>query len=58
MAFLLVTNVVSEVRRPRREQNPGKACEIELWLDQVWNAFNILTMDSLAFRCWARPMHQ
>ena len=82
MAFLLDTNVVSELRRPRphgavlawlestndmdlhlasvtigeiqagieltREQDPGKAREIELWLDQVCNTFNILTMDGLA----------
>ena len=92
MAFLLDTNVVSELRRPRphgavlawlestddidlhlasvtigeiqagieltREQDPGKAREIELWLDQVCNTFNILAMDGLAFRCWARLMHR
>ena len=92
MAFLLDTNVVSELRRPRahgavlawlestndmdlhlasvtigeiqagieltREQDPGKAREIELWLDQVCNTFNILTMDGLAFRCWAQLMHR
>jgi len=92
MAFLLDTNVVSELRRPRphgavlawlestndmdlhlasvtigeiqagieltREQDPGKAREIELWLDQVCNTFNILTMDGLTFRCWAQLMHR
>ena len=92
MAFLLDTNVVSELRRPRphgavlawlesiddidlhlasvtigeiqagieltREQDPGKAREIELWLDQVCNTLNILSMDGLAFRCWARLMHR
>ena len=92
MAFLLDTNVVSELRRPRphgavlawfhgineadlylssvtigeiqagiertREQDPAKAIEIELWLDQVCNTFNILNMDGPAFRCWARLMHR
>ena len=92
MAFLLDTNVVSELRRPRphgavlawlesiddidlhlasvtigeiqagieltREQDPGKAREIELWLDQVCNTFNILSMDGPAFRCWAQLMHR
>jgi len=92
MAFLLDTNVVSELRRPRphgavlawlestddvdlhltsvtigeiqagieliREQDPGKASEIELWLDQVCDTFNILSMEDLAFRFWARLMHR
>jgi predicted nucleic acid-binding protein len=89
--FLLDTNVVSELRRPRpngavlawlnavedahlhlasvtigeiqagieltREQDPGKALELETWLDQVGQTFQILPMDGPAFRCWARLMH-
>jgi predicted nucleic acid-binding protein len=92
MAFLLDTNVVSELRRPRphggvvawiqsvddaeiylgsvtigeiqagieltRDQDSAKADAIELWLDQVCNTFNILTMDSPAFRRWAQLMHR
>jgi hypothetical protein len=92
MAFLLDTNVVSELRRPRphggvlawietiddadlhlasvtigeiqagieltREQDAAKAGEIELWLDQVSDSFNILSMDARAFRCWAQLMHR
>lgn len=91
MAFLLDTNVVSELRRPKphggvlawfetindadlhlasvtigeiqagieltREQDAAKAGEIELWLDQVSDSFNILSMDGRAFRCWAQLMH-
>lgn len=91
MAFLLDTNVVSELRRPRphdavlawlqsvddgdlylasvtlgeiqagiertRDQDSAKACEIERWLDQVSDTFNILSLDGPAFRCWARLMH-
>jgi len=41
-----------------REQDADKAGEIELWLDQVSNTFNILTMDGRAFRCWAQLMHR
>ena len=92
MAFLLDTNVVSELRRPRphgavlawlqsvddadlhlasvtlgeiqagiertREQDPAKASEIERWLDQVSDTFNILNLDGPAFRCWAQLMHR
>jgi len=92
MAFLLDTNVVSELRRPRphgavlawlqsvddadlhlasvtlgeiqagiertREQDPAKASEIETWLNQVSDTFNILSLDGPAFRCWAQLMHR
>lgn len=92
MAFLLDTNVVSELRKPRphgavlawlqsvddadlhlasvtlgeiqagiertREQDPSKASEIERWLDQVSDTFNILSLDGPAFRCWAQLMHR
>ncbi len=40
-----------------RSQNTGKAMEIELWLEQVSAAYNILSMDARAFRCWAQLMH-
>jgi len=92
MAFLLDTNVVSELRKRRphgavlawlqsvddadlhlasvtlgeiqagiertREQDPAKASEIESWLDQVSDTFNILSLDGPAFRCWAQLMHR
>ena len=92
MAFLLDTNVVSELRRPRphgavlawlqsvddadlhlasvtldeiqagiertRDHDPAKASEIESWLNQVSDTFNILSLDGPAFRCWARLMHR
>jgi predicted nucleic acid-binding protein len=90
--YLLDTNVVSELRRPRPhgallgwleavedahlhlatvtlgeiqagieltcEQDPGKARDLEIWLDQLNQSFNILPMDGPAFRCWARLMHR
>lgn len=90
--YLLDTNVVSELRRPRphgavlawlasvedsslylsavtlgeiqagieltREQDKTKAAEIEAWLDQLSEAYNVLPMDAVAFRAWARLMHR
>jgi predicted nucleic acid-binding protein len=41
-----------------RDQNPAKASEIESWLDQVSDTFNILSLDGPAFRCWAQLMHR
>ena len=90
--YLLDTNVVSELRRPRphgavlawlasvedtelfvsavtlgeiqagieltREQDPAKAGELEGWLDMVAGAYNVLPMDAVVFRAWARLMHR
>ena len=91
--YLLDTNIVSELRRPRpnpsvvgwlagvpaghlfvsavtigeiqagieitRGQDPVKAAELEGWLDeQVLGGFDILAMDAMAFREWARLMHR
>ena len=41
-----------------REQNPGKAEEIETWLELVAGAYNVLPMDAATFRAWARLMHR
>ncbi len=90
--YLLDTNVVSELRKPRphgavvawlnavddaslhlatvtlgeiqagieltREQDAGKAKEIEAWLNLVTDSYNVLSMDGPAFRCWAKLMHR
>jgi predicted nucleic acid-binding protein len=90
--YLLDTNVVSELRRPRphgavvawlrdvpdgdlhvsavtigelqagveitRERDSGKAAEIEHWLEQVAETYNVLSMDAPVFRQWARLMHR
>ena len=40
-----------------REQDAEKAAEIEAWLDQVADTYNVLAMGTRAFRCWARFMH-
>lgn len=41
-----------------REQDAAKASEIELWLNHVALAYNVLPMDAPAFRLWARLMHR
>lgn len=41
-----------------REQDPGKAEEIEAWLALVAGAYNVLPMDAAIFRAWARLMHR
>lgn len=90
--YLLDTNVVSELRKPRphgavlawfqgleetqlhlsavtigeiqagneitREQDEGKAAEIESWLEMVATSYNVLPMDAATFRAWARLMHR
>ena len=90
--YLLDTNVVSELRKPRphgavvawlegiadedlhlsamtlgelqagveitRERDADKAAEIELWIDQVAQAWNILPVDARVFRTWAKLMHR
>ena len=90
--YLLDTNVVSELRKPRphggvlawlqavddkdlflsavtvgeiqagieltREQDAGKAAEIEAWLEQLAASYAVLPMDAAAFRAWARLMHR
>jgi predicted nucleic acid-binding protein len=40
-----------------RDQDQAKAAAIEAWLEQVAGAYNVLSMDGLTFRVWARLMH-
>lgn len=90
--FLLDTNVVSELRKPKphgavlqwlqetaeadlhvsavtigeiqagieltREQDSGKAADIEQWLNLLAQSYNVLPMDAATFRVWARLMHR
>jgi predicted nucleic acid-binding protein len=90
--YLLDTNVISELRRPRphgavvawlegvadhdlhlsavtlgelqagveitREQDPEKASQIESWIDQVAQTWNVLPLDGQSFRVWAKLMHR
>ncbi len=90
--YLLDTNVVSELRKPRphggvvawlqavddvqlflsavtlgeiqagieltRAQDAAKAAELDAWLELLAGAYNVLPMDAVAFRHWARLMHR
>jgi predicted nucleic acid-binding protein len=40
-----------------RAQDPDKALEIEAWIDQVADTWNVLPMDAATFRHWARLMY-
>lgn len=40
-----------------RDQDAGRAAELEDWLEQVTQTYNILPMDARAFRFWAKLMH-
>ena len=85
--YLLDTNVVSELRRPRphpaalswidevdevdlylcavtigeiqaeieitKEQDAGKALELDQWLGRVLNTYQVLPVDAAAFRKWS-----
>ena len=39
-----------------RHQDPAKAAEIELWVDQLAESNQVLPMDASCFREWARLM--
>jgi predicted nucleic acid-binding protein len=41
-----------------REQDPEKAAQIEIWIDQVAQTWNVLPLDSQIFRVWAKLMHR
>ena len=41
-----------------REQDPAKAADIEVWADQVGATYNVLPMDAVTFRLWAKLMHR
>ncbi len=90
--YLLDTNVVSELRRPKphgavlawlasvdaqtlflsafslgeiqrgieitRRQDEVKAQSMERWLDQLANSLEVLTLDALVMREWARLMQR
>jgi len=41
-----------------REQNPQRAHELDAWIDQVAQTYNVIPMDTRIFRCWARLLHR
>ena len=41
-----------------REQDEAKAAEIEAWLEQVTETYNVISMDARASRSWARLIYR
>ena len=41
-----------------RDPDLQRAAELEAWLDQVAATYNILPLDGIAFRAWAKLMHR
>ena len=41
-----------------REQDPDKAAEIETWLEEVANTWNVLPLTGATLRVWAKLMHR
>ena len=41
-----------------RDQDTAQATEIDAWLELVAASYNVLPMDALVFRRWARMMHR
>jgi predicted nucleic acid-binding protein len=41
-----------------REQDPEKASQIEAWIDQVAQTWNVLPLDGRTLRVWAKLMHR
>jgi hypothetical protein len=41
-----------------RDRDAAKAAEIEAWLDLVSSTYNVLPMDAVTFRAWAKLMHR
>ena len=41
-----------------RELNSGRAAELQAWLDQVEESYNVIPMEGRTFRVWARMMHR
>ena len=41
-----------------RDQDTDKAAEIEAWLELLSRSYNVIPMDSMASRLWAKLMHR
>lgn len=57
--ILISAATIGELQRGAeitRAQNPGKAAEIEGWIDRIQSAHVVVSMDASCFREWARIM--
>jgi len=40
-----------------RDRDPGRAAELEQWTNEVAKTYEVLPMDTMVFRVWAKLMH-
>jgi predicted nucleic acid-binding protein len=52
----IVAGEIQEGIEITRKQDPHKAFQIEGWLEGVLESFNVIPMDAVVFREWARMM--
>ena len=60
-ALFLSAFSLAEIQRGieiTRQQDVAKAQSLEHWLDQLAESFEVLTLDALVLREWARMMHR
>jgi len=57
LSTFTLAEIQSGIERTR-EQDEGKAEEIELWLNKLEATFKVLPMDAKCFRVWAKLMHR
>jgi predicted nucleic acid-binding protein len=55
LSAVTIGELQAGVERTRR-QDPHKASAIEIWIDQLVDSCQVLPMDTLCFREWARLM--
>lgn len=41
-----------------RDQDPGRAAELEQWANEVARSYEVLPMDTTIFRVWAKLMYR
>lgn len=56
ISVVTLAELQSGVERTRI-QDPPKAAEIEIWIDRFASSFQMIPMDAVCFREWARLMH-
>lgn len=55
LSAVTIGELQAGVERTRRN-DPAKAAEIEVWIEQVIESYRILPMDAFCFREWSRLM--
>ncbi len=55
LSAVTIGELQAGVERTRR-QDPHKASQIEMWIEQLADSYEVLPMDALCFREWARLM--